>query len=105
MNIAGDGARLSDVEVVRALQKCRRPIDETPTPERAQTAADHDVKRSFLPPKEFQAGDQRGLDVLDNGVQAAPARLSDRQKNDDSDDDAGQTESQEGCPPVVCVRN
>src|SRR5258708_34416489 len=105
MNIAGDGTRLSDVEVVRSLQKSRRPIDEAPTPERAQTAADHDVERRFLLPKEFQTGDQRGLDVLDDGVQAAPARLSDRQKNDDSDDDAGHAESEERRPPVVRVRN
>src|SRR5882757_9259461 len=105
MNIAGDGARLSDVEAVRALQKSRRPVDQAPAPERAQTAADHDVKRRFLLPKEFQTGDQRGLDILDNGVQASPVRLSDGEKNDQSVDDAGPTESEEGCPPVVRVRN
>src|SRR6267154_5186929 len=105
MNIAGDRARLSDVEVVRALQKGRRPIDQAPTPERAQTAADHDVKRRFLLPEEFQTGDQGGLDVLDNGIQASPVWLADGKKNDQSDDDAGHAESEEGCPPVVRVRN
>src|SRR5258708_29398720 len=105
MNMAGHGTRLSDIEVVRALQKCRRPIDQAPTPERAQTAADHDVKRRFLLPEEFQTGDQGGLDVLDHGIQAAPVRLPDGEKNDQSDDDAGYTESQEGCAPVVGMRN
>src|SRR5882757_1140944 len=105
MNIAGDGARLSDVEVVCTLQKGRRPVDQAPTPEGAQTAAHHDVKRRLLLPQEFQTSDQGGLDVLDNGIQTPAVRFADGEKNDQSHDDAGYAESQEGGAPVVRVRN
>ncbi len=54
MNVAGDGAGLADIEIVSALQKGRRPVDQTPAPERAQAAAHHDVERRLLLPKEPQ---------------------------------------------------
>ena len=44
--------RLAHVEIVGALQKCGRPLDQAPPPKRAQAAADHHVIGGLLQPIE-----------------------------------------------------
>src|SRR5271168_343122 len=44
VDVAGDGARLAYVQIVGALQKGGRPIDQSPAPKGAQPAAHDDVK-------------------------------------------------------------
>src|SRR5204862_7264066 len=82
MDVAGDRARLGDVQAVGAQQKCRGPPDEAPSPQRTDAARHDDVERGSLTPQERQRLRERGLAGADDGVEPSTRGLAEGEKDE-----------------------
>src|SRR5260370_14245720 len=100
MNVAGYLAGSSDVYLVGAHKKCRRPIHQTPAPKRADTASHHDVERRLLLPKEPPRFFDRRSDFIHDFVQAASGRLPNGQIHHEGDHQTPNPE-RDGPAPAV----
>src|ERR1700694_2394931 len=101
MDVPRDLSGLTDVQVVRPLQESGCPINQAPSPQGAQAAADDDMECGFLAPQKAQRHQQRGLDLIHYGIQSAAPRLANRQIDDGADDETRYPEGKERRAPAI----